>query len=81
VYVDPIYTHAQAMGGDVKFQDAIRARLDILKPSAADLAALTDGHDFPLTEGIIELIGELRAAGKEVFFVSGGLLPLVAPGM
>lgn len=69
----------KAMGGDVLFQDAISARLDIIKPSRAMIAALCDSHSFPLTPGMPELFNELREQKKHIYLVSGGLFQMIEP--
>merc|ERR1719231_2183852 len=35
---------ARAMGGDVKFEDALKARLELIKPSRADVASCLAAH-------------------------------------
>eukprot|EP00887_Chlorella_sp_A99_P000707 scaffold5.g707.t1 len=46
---------AQAMGGAVPFQDALKQRLDVMRPSAADLERYLGGHPPLLSPGIPEL--------------------------
>jgi phosphoserine phosphatase len=70
---------ARAMNGQVLFQDAIRARLELIQPTRQDIERLWDEHDFPLTEGMPELFARLRALRKEVVLVSGGLVPMIRP--
>ncbi|KNC47437.1 phosphoserine phosphatase SerB [Thecamonas trahens ATCC 50062] len=69
----------KAMGGDVTFQEAIKARLDILKPTKGAIDNLVKTSPIPITPEMPELIAALQARGTAVVFVSGGLLPLVRP--
>ena len=62
----------RAMGGSVKFEDALAARLGVMRPSSAKLAAYLAAHPPRLSPGIPELVAKLQAAGKAVFLVSGG---------
>ena len=69
----------KAMGGDVTFQEAIAARLALIKPTKGAVEEHLAASPAELTEGMEELIAALHAAGKKVVFVSGGLLPLIRP--
>jgi phosphoserine phosphatase len=70
------------MGGQVLFQDALAARLNIIKPSKSDVANFlktknigNNSNGLPtqrLTPGVQELIDLLHAKGKIVYLVSGG---------
>lgn len=62
----------QAMGGQVLFQDALAARLKIIKPSKQDIADFLTKHPFQFTPGVEELIDLLHKQGKVVYLVSGG---------
>lgn len=61
----------QAMEGGLKFQDALKLRLDLLKPSRIDIEDCLRDHPLRLTAGIEELIQTLHDAGKHVYLVSG----------
>lgn len=69
----------KAMGGDVKFEDALRARLDIIKPSREDVASCLENHPLRLTHGISELISALHDRGTHVYLVSGGFRLMIDP--
>ena len=60
----------KAMDGGVKFEDAIAARLDLIKPSKNDVAVCLRRHPPPVTPGAAELCAALaddaaRANRKE----------------
>lgn len=54
------------------FQDALSARLDIIKPSQSDIESFISKHPFQLTEGIEDTIEALHLKGVVVYLVSGG---------
>ena len=69
----------RAMGGTVLFQDALKARLGVMNPSAADLQRFLAQHPPSLSPGIPELVAALRGQGKLVFLVSGGFRVVIHP--
>ncbi|RHY27492.1 hypothetical protein DYB32_006733 [Aphanomyces invadans] len=69
----------KAMNGGVKFEDALAARLDIIKPSRKDIADCLRVHPPQLTPGIESLISGLHARNIHVYFVSGGFRLMIAP--
>ena len=60
------------MGGQVLFQDALTARLDIIKPSSKDITRCLEAHPPKLTENVKVLIDTLHRRGVHVYLVSGG---------
>ena len=70
-----------AMGGSVPFRDALEARLRLVAPSAASLAAFLRAHppEALLTPGVAELVAALHARGTHVYLVSGGFSQMIAP--
>lgn len=60
------------MGGSVLFQDALSARLSIIKPSNEDVSNFLTQHPLQLTPGIEELINTLQEQGRIVYLISGG---------
>jgi phosphoserine phosphatase len=70
---------ASAMGGSIKFQDALQARLDLLQPSRAQIVDCLDQHALVLTPGVQTLVQALRAANKAVHLVSGGFRIMIEP--
>ncbi|GLE05231.1 hypothetical protein PINS_up014231 [Pythium insidiosum] len=69
----------RAMNGNVKFEDALAARLDIIRPSREDIRECLARHPPALTPGIRELIAALHRQKIEVFFVSGGFRLMIEP--
>eukprot|EP01039_Chlorochromonas_danica_P010242 gene10242-11336_t len=70
---------AQAMGGQVLFQDALAARLSIIQPSKQDIDSFLSERPFHLTPGIKEVVDLLHAQNKVVYLVSGGFRQMIAP--
>lgn len=69
----------RAMGGSVRFEDALAARLGVMRPSRAQLDAFLQGHPPRLSPGIPELVKALQSQGKGVFLVSGGFRAVIHP--
>ena len=67
------------MGGTVLFQDALRQRLSVMKPSAADVDGFLNAHPHLLSAGIPNLLQTLKSQGKQVFLVSGGFRQIIHP--
>jgi phosphoserine phosphatase len=63
------------MNGELSFADSINQRLQIVRPSAADVNWLGDWYVQHLTPGVEEVINTLRTNGVEVFLISGSYLP------
>jgi phosphoserine phosphatase len=70
---------SKAMDGNVKFEDALAARLDIIKPSRKNFDECHEIHPPRLSPGVKELIDALHAAGKDVYLVSGGFRLMIEP--
>ena len=68
-----------AMGGAVLFQDALRARLDLIRPSREMIAACLAAHPPRLTPGVADLVAALHDRGAAVYLVSGGFTEMIAP--
>lgn len=69
----------KSMNGNVKFEDALAARLEIIKPSRTDIKNCLAKHPPALTKGVKDLIETLHANSIEVFFVSGGFRLMIEP--
>ena len=52
------------MGGSVRFQDSLAARLDAMRPSAAALEQYIAGHPPSLSPGIPELVQLLQVGHR-----------------
>lgn len=60
------------MGGQVLFQDALAARLELIKPSKADVEACLKNHPLRLTKGVQKVVEILHERGTPVYLISGG---------
>lgn len=70
---------AKAMDGNIKFEDALAARLDIIKPSKQDIASCLEKHPLRLSPGVDKLVEELHNRGTHVYLVSGGFRLMIEP--
>ena len=68
----------KAMGGSVPFHVALQARLDLFKPSRADIQKCLAKHPLQLTPGMDELMKKLQK-DKHVYLVSGGFRQMIHP--
>jgi len=68
----------RAMGGQVLFEDALKARLDLIKPSRQDIASCLKQHPPRLTKDVDNLINKLHSRGVHVYLVSGGFRQVMA---
>ena len=68
-----------AMEGGMKFEDALEARLDIIRPSRNSIANCLKAHPFRLSPGIKDLVNALHDNGKHVYLVSGGFHEMITP--
>lgn len=69
----------KAMEGGMLFQDALAARLSVMKPSRQQVEACLKAHPLQLTEGVQEFISLCQNQGKHVFLVSGGFRQMIYP--
>src|SRR5574341_1281298 len=67
----------RAMEGEIKLEEVFAARLDLLRPTRADLRRIAQAYRDTVVPCAKETIAALRAAGCAVHIVSGGLLPAV----
>ena len=67
----------RAMDGEIKLEEVFAARLDLLRPTRADLRSIAQAYRETMVPEAKETIAALRASGCEVYIVSGGLLPAV----
>lgn len=69
-----------AMEGDVKFQDAMAARLELMHPSKASLARCLKDEGLPrLSDGVAAVVARLHERGTHVYLVSGGFRIMIEP--
>ncbi|XP_052753247.1 phosphoserine phosphatase isoform X2 [Galleria mellonella] len=70
---------AEAMGGNMTFQEALKKRLDIIRPSVSQVQDFLDKFPVRLTPGISQLVKALQERGVTVYLVSGGFRSLIEP--
>jgi phosphoserine phosphatase len=70
---------ASAMGGTTLFQNALKARLDLIKPSIENLENIQKEHPLQFTPRLEELIEILHKKGKNIYLVSGGFRQMINP--
>lgn len=68
-----------AMDGEVYLDAVYDRRLEMLAPTHEEIVAIEPLYRSTVVQHAAGVIGALRAAGKEVFIVSGGLLAAVRP--
>ncbi|EDV96556.1 phosphoserine phosphatase [Drosophila grimshawi] len=69
----------EAMGGSMSFQDALKIRLNIIRPSQQQVADFIKQHPSTLSRNVKRFIAQLKADGKQVYLISGGFDCLIAP--
>lgn len=70
---------SEAMNGGLPFQDALRQRLDLLRPSKQSILQCLDEQPLQLTEGVESLIQALHDKRVDVWLVSGGFRSMISP--
>uniref|UniRef100_A0A0N4ZBT6 Phosphoserine phosphatase n=1 Tax=Parastrongyloides trichosuri TaxID=131310 RepID=A0A0N4ZBT6_PARTI len=68
-----------AMNGSMTFREALKLRLDIMKPTKKQFSIYIDNYQPLLTEDIINLIKILHLRGVQVYLVSGGFRKIIVP--
>jgi phosphoserine phosphatase len=63
----------------VLFEDALRSRLAIIKPTREMIAGCLAAHPPRLTPGFADLVATLRARRVAIYLISGGFRPMIAP--
>jgi phosphoserine phosphatase len=69
----------RAMEGSIRFEDALRERLSLLRPSRDTVAACVRTHPPRLSPGIRELVARLRERQIHVYLISGGFIEMITP--
>jgi len=69
----------RAMSGAVALEDVYAARLAVVRPSSADIAALASAYVDGMVPHAREAVATLRARGIELTIVSGGIRQAVEP--
>jgi phosphoserine phosphatase len=73
------YLDFRAMGGNVPFEDALQARLDIIQPSKKMLEDFATQDPLQLNPGMHDVVKALRARNVDVYFISGGFTQMIQP--
>lgn len=64
----------------MKFEDALQARLELIRPTKSGLATCLQNEGKPeYSPGVGALVGRLHALKKQVFLVSGGFKVMIEP--
>ena len=69
----------KAMEGTTKFQDALQARLELLKPSKKSIEECLEQMPLQLTPGVESFIESLHESSIDVYLVSGGFRIMIQP--
>ncbi|XP_072383457.1 phosphoserine phosphatase [Diabrotica undecimpunctata] len=70
---------AKAMGGAMTFQESLKLRLDIIKPSIYQIREFLNLKPPRLSPGIRKLVDLLHKRNIPVFLISGGFKCIIAP--
>jgi phosphoserine phosphatase len=69
----------EAMRGVIPLEAVYGARLDVIRPSRAEIAALGAAYEDHLAPGVRSAFDRMRHAGVKLVLVSGGLRPAIRP--
>ena len=69
----------RAMNGDLALDAVYGERLGAVRPTRDDLAALAAAYESALAPGAEEAIARMRAAGRRIVLVSGGIRNAILP--
>ncbi|KAK7085697.1 hypothetical protein SK128_025148 [Halocaridina rubra] len=69
----------QAMQGGMEFGDALKSRLNLIRPSLETVQRFIKASPPKLTKDIEKLVAALQARDVDVYLVSGGFRSLIAP--
>lgn len=69
----------QAMGGSMTFQEALKLRLDIIKPTIGDLKSFILTAPPTLTPGVKQLVNLLQSRNIPIYLISGGFRSIITP--
>lgn len=70
---------AKAMTGTVPFEEALAARLSLIKPSMSQVEECLEKRPPRISPGMADLIKKLKGNNIEVFLVSGGFRQMIKP--
>jgi phosphoserine phosphatase len=69
----------EAMRGLIPLEDVYGARLEAIRPTQADIDALSRAYVQTIAPGCRDVVRRLMASGVRVVLVSGGLKPAIEP--
>lgn len=69
----------EAMGGSMTFQEALRRRLDIIKPSQSQIRQFLMEKPSTLSPHIKNFMDYLHGMNKKIYLISGGFHSLIDP--
>ncbi|MBR1375406.1 MAG: HAD-IB family phosphatase [Cardiobacteriaceae bacterium] len=69
----------QAMDGKIALEAVYSKRLEIIRPTKADLAKIAEIYCAKITAGAEEIVAKVKAQGIKIAIVSGGLRAAVLP--
>ncbi|CAO2142487.1 unnamed protein product [Urochloa humidicola] len=70
---------AKAMTGTVPFEEALAARLSLIKPSLSQVEECLEKRPPRISPGMADLVNKLKANNTDVFLVSGGFRQMIKP--
>ncbi len=68
-----------AMNGEIPVDQVYARRLEIIRPTLADVLALGDRYVATMVDGVEETIAALKNAGVDVHLVTAGIAQAIAP--
>jgi len=68
-----------AMNGEIAVDQVYGRRLEIIRPTLADVLALGERYVASMVDGVEETIAALRAAAVDVHLVTAGIAQAIAP--
>jgi phosphoserine phosphatase len=68
-----------AMNGEIPLEEVYGRRLDLIRPTRAEVEALGELYTRSLVDGAIDTIATLQAAGVDVHLVTAGIAQAIAP--
>lgn len=68
-----------AMEGSVLFEDALKSRLDLIKPSKSSIDECLKKRTIAFTSGVEKVVELLHERGTHVYLISGGFRQMIDP--
>jgi phosphoserine phosphatase len=70
---------SKAMQGGLLFEDALAARLNLMRPTQSNLKDFLREHELCFTSCVEEFVKLLLSKGKSVYLISGGFEEMILP--